>query len=231
MLHEESDCTLVEISGQDVCLCVIMNNTLFFHSQDKIRLRRMRKSLHAISLMGDMKKYRYIRNVELRNHTKQETNSQSDTVSGNDHHDRAQSDRTESEALLKPESQATQDVLTTDVGEGLGATPEPDSPESEGVEVTEEREVFVDDADKLYEEASPDKQERLNSSTGSSLAEMFDEIRHTRYLRIRPSMSSGDPNDDEEDDGDDDSCNISYGYRVPLIIVGHTKAVLTPDEL
>lgn len=59
----------------------------------------------------------------------------------------------------------------------------------------------------------------LSASTGSTLAEMFEEIKKTRYLR-RPG----------NDDDIDDVLMTSHGYQTPLIIVGHTKYVMAEEN-
>lgn len=62
-----------------------------------------------------------------------------------------------------------------------------------------------------------------SSSQSSTLAEMFEEIKKTRYLRI-PGGSAGD------DDDDVDVLMTSHGYNTPMIIVGCTKSVLMDDN-
>jgi hypothetical protein len=169
----------------------------------------MRTAMHAIRLMGDMKDYRYIRNINL--HQKQQeknsTASETSMISGN----------------TQP------NVARKDTREGLVNTHEPTFLEGSGYSKSQDLPNEGESSDVSSDEPITGEEDHLNKSTASiaSLAEMFDEIRNTRYLRIRPRMSSGDLDYDD----DDNDCSIPYaGYRVPMIIVGHTKVVFMDDE-
>ncbi|KAK3728479.1 hypothetical protein QZH41_002342 [Actinostola sp. cb2023] len=200
---------------------------------DQTRLQRMRVAVNALRLMDDAKNCRYIRNVEILQQNqptnteriadmKPPSDDQLPTIiqnNSNIHKFAKQSsgDETENEGSFVLELEETEPASLIGSGDDTSA-----------------EEILAQSRDNAAENGPIRKlDESLSSSNSSTLAEMFEEIKNTRYLR-KPGTSrrSSEGHEDDCDKEDEfDVCMTSHGYNTPLIIVGHTSVVLMDGNI
>ena len=189
----------------------------------------MRVAVNALRLMDDAKNCRYIRNVEFRQRNqptnteriadmKPPSDDQLPTIiqnNSNVHKFAKQSsgDETENEGSFVFELEETEPASRL-IGSG---------------EDTSAEEILAQSRDNAAENGPIRKLgQSLSSSNSSTLAEMFEEIKNTRYLR-KPGTSRRSSEGHEDDCDKEDEFDVrmtSHGYNTPLIIVGHTSVVL-----
>lgn len=178
----------------------------------------MRASVDALRFIGNINDCRYIRNVHTANTPDEQPNTRTSELT------------TASDAIKLPKiDQSIQNVSQDNISHEIAYNEE--QPQIEPAILTDHEDIKKEATSQARNdgEGQAKEFEESLSSSSSTLAEMFEQIRNTRYLRMPgPSRRNDDDADDDDDDDDEaiDVCMMSHGYNTPLIIVGHTKAIL-----